>query len=98
MQGNLFIEIVKEFADNILAEARTEASPLFINHPGGPNHNFQLAEGDESNFALSNLAGQQDLMRMLVGLTLLSDDDKYLNAAKDSVSFMFREFTDPAGL
>lgn len=96
----MFIETVKKFADNILAEARTEASPLFIDHPDSPgqNHNFQLLEGDESNFALSNLAEQQDLMRMLVGLTLLTDDDKYLNAAKDSVSFMFREFTDPAGL
>jgi pectate lyase len=100
MGSEMFIKVVKEFADHILAKARPEGSPLFMDCLDGENasNGFQSQAGSVDNFSSSNLALQQHLIRMLVGLTYLTGDDKYRTAAGNAVAFMFRNFTDSIGL
>ncbi len=94
------LDRVREFADNLLAHARPEGSPLFMDRLDGDARcrDFSRLSGAGGEFALSNLADQQCLMRMLVGLTGLTGDDRYRTAALDSVRFVLQQFADPAGL
>jgi pectate lyase len=100
MGGELFINVVREFADSILAAARPEGSPLFMDRldEGKHSQGYQLLTSANRNFSLSNLAVQQHLIRMLVGLTQLTGDEKYQMAARDAIAFAFQNFSDSAGL
>ncbi len=89
-----FIEAVQVFADQVLEHGRDrygEAhTPLFVDRLEVRN----LAAADKR----SNFATQQNLMRTLVGLTALTGEDRYRDAAEQAAAHMFAHHRSPSGL
>lgn len=100
MDPSRFIRVIQDFADNILRYGRPYKVPLFIDQldPNEDEQRFCLLSRHDEAFVLSNLACQQELFRMLTGLTLLTGDERYMEAAKDAVSYALGHFSDSAGL
>jgi pectate lyase len=100
MEADRLLQHLQTFADNILNCHRNYGSPLIEDPPEG----YQLGDeyrslpGCDPNFLVSNFASQQELMRLLSGLTTLTGDEHYLQAAKDAAGYMFEHFTSPSGL
>jgi pectate lyase len=94
------LDCVRTFADHVLREARPAGSPLFRDRldEDGRQRGFELLSGGRGEFELSNLAGQQFLLRTLVGLTELTGNEAYRRAAADAVRLFLDRFTDEAGL
>ena len=96
------LELVIEYADRILEQGRDrwsgENTPLFADgidvETGEPVK--WLYNGEE--FLISNMASQQNLFRMLTGLSNLTGDDKYKEAAKESIAYHFNNLLSPSGL
>ncbi len=93
---------VRSFADNVLHYARDnsrdEPTPLFAD---GLNVDTRepvrwLHEGVE--WIPSNLASQQNLLRVLMALTALTDEPRYASAARDAVECGFELLQHETGL
>lgn len=97
-----YLKTVKTFADNVLRYGKDTY---------GPDHSPLLADGinvrtkepvrwefEENSWIISNFASQQNLMRVLTGLTALTGDPKYRKAAEETVSYMFEKESDTNGL
>lgn len=89
-----FLEAVKIFADNVLTNGRDTYgeihSPLFVDGISvvtGDPVLWDFYDGD--TWILSNFASQQNLMRVLNGLTGITCDESYKKAAADAVQYMF---------
>jgi len=93
---------VVAFADHALEKGRDRWSgketPLFADglevRTGQPVE--WLHKG--RRYVLSNLASQQNFFRTLVGLSNLTGDERYRQAAKDATAYMFEHFRSPCGL
>ena len=92
-QEDAILQAVVEYADNVLRLGRDADTPLFAD--GLHVDTRQPAEFD--GWALSNLADQQNLFRVLAGLTRLTGDPRYVNAAQEAVVWHF-ERQHPSGL
>lgn len=96
------LDAVRTFADRVLAVGRDrwsgEDTPLFVDGVTVDGHEPVRWQYDGESFILSNLASQQQLMRTLRGLTALTDDDRYVSAARAAVKYHFDELTDETGL
>ncbi|MBL9139125.1 MAG: hypothetical protein JNK85_24875 [Verrucomicrobiales bacterium] len=88
-----FIAAVRQFADQALARGRDtygKPTPLFIdgiNVDTGQPVMWKWADGKE--WVLSNLANQQGLLRMLDGLSQLTGEPKYREAALETLRYAF---------
>ena len=96
---------VRRFADNVL---------IFGRDTYGPAHTPLLADGinvetrepvrwlrtknQKAPIYLSNLANQQILFRMLVGLSELTGEPKYRRAAVEAIQYAFAHLRSPNGL
>jgi pectate lyase len=100
MNANRLIHAIENFAGNVLKHARPYPVPLLIDQPDcdGASQGFRLLSGREEYFVLSNFSNQQELMRLLAGLTMVTGEQHYLQAAKDVVGHMFEHFADSSGL
>src|SRR5437867_1638190 len=96
------LAIVRQFADTVMAQAMdrfgAEHTPLFLD---GLNVETRepvrwLHEGQE--WILANPASQQVLFRTLVGLSALTGEERYRQAAVDAMSFVFERFPRSCGL
>ncbi|MGI5820267.1 MAG: pectate lyase [Armatimonadota bacterium] len=94
------IEAVRTFADNVLEHARDpyQGRPVFVD---GLNVDTMepvkwVHEGQE--WVPSNLASHQNLFRTLVGLTNLTGDAKYRDAARDAMAWGFANLQHENGL
>ncbi|WP_163539253.1 pectate lyase [Gracilibacillus sp. YIM 98692] len=97
------INAVIEFCDNVLENGRDRyrknPSPLFCD-----GINIDTLEQMKWNFSdigevvISNLATQQNLFRTLTSLSILIDEPKYKNAAKDAIRYHFDHLLDKSGL
>ncbi|MFN2269115.1 MAG: hypothetical protein ABR533_12635, partial [Desulfonatronovibrio sp.] len=96
------LDSLKLFADNVLRTGRDRwsghATPLLAD--GINIYTKQPVEWifEGEHFIIHNLASQQNLFRTLVGLTNLTGDDRYRNAAEESIRYHFDHLTSDCGL
>lgn len=97
------LTVVKEYADRILEVGRDQWSgqetPLFIDgvHVDTGDPVVWIHESGRK-YLISNMASQQNLFRVLTGLTNLTGDESYKSAANEAIQFMFDRFTSTGGL
>ncbi len=98
-----YLQAVREFADNVLKYGRDtygpKHTPLFVDGLNIHTHEpvkWIAPNGDR--WILSNLASQQNLFRTLDGLTKLTDDPKYKQAAMEAIKYAFENLRSPNGL
>jgi pectate lyase len=96
------LEAVRTFATNALEKGRDRY---------GPQHTPLFADGihvdtgeavrwryEGNTWILSNTASQQNLFRTLTGLTALSGNPRYKQAARDAIAHMFTHHRSECGL
>ncbi|HOX02919.1 MAG TPA: hypothetical protein P5555_10825 [Candidatus Paceibacterota bacterium] len=102
-----FLQSVRRFADVILEHGRDhfgeQRTPLFADglHAGtlAPAvWKGKDRQGNVEEWVLSNFASQQALMRALDGLTGLTGDPKYRQAAEDAAGYALEHLVSPSGL
>jgi pectate lyase len=100
---NRYLNAVREFADNVLKYGRDtygpKHTPLFVdglNIPTREPVKWIASNGDR--WILSNLASQQNLLRTLDGLTQITGDPKYRQAAMEAIEYVFANLRSPNGL
>jgi pectate lyase len=100
---NRYLNAVREFADNVLLYGRDtygpKHTPLFVDGLNVNTHEpvkWIAPNGDR--WILSNLASQQNLFRTLDGLTKITGDPKYKQAAMDAIKYAFENLRSPNGL
>jgi len=95
---------VKTFADNVLEKGIDRWSgkntPLFADGLNiSTNEPLEYSEADPGGkYITSNLASQQNLFRTFVGLSNLTGDPKYREAAEKSIRYHFDNLCDRNGL
>ena len=93
---------VKTFADTVLDKAGDKYNhnvPLLANGVDprtGKQMEWIFPDGKTA--VLSNFSAQQNFMRVLVGLSNLTGDDKYRKRAEDNVRYYFDHYQDKSGL
>ncbi|MFB0524750.1 MAG: ankyrin repeat domain-containing protein, partial [Phycisphaerae bacterium] len=102
-EGNKYLEAVKEFADNVLKYGRDtygpKHTPLFVDGLNIHTHEpVKWIDPDGTRWILSNFANQQTLLRTLDGLSSITGDAKYQQAAMDAIRYMFDHVRTPNGL
>lgn len=92
------IDAVEKFADTVITHGRDnygeEHTPLFVDVLNietlrSPNYFPKGTNGAEWHTVLSNFAYQQNLLRVLVGLSNLTGEDKYRREAEKTAKYMF---------
>ncbi|MBL5931159.1 pectate lyase [Lelliottia amnigena] len=101
-QGSERLSSVKLFADTVLDKAGDRYghnSPLLadgVDPRTGKQMEWIFPDGKAA--VLSNFSAQQNLMRVLVGLTHLTGEAKYKQRAEANVRYYFDHYQDPSGL
>ena len=102
-EDSKYLDAVREFADNVLKYGRDtygpKQTPLFVDGLNVNTHEpvkWIAPNGDR--WILSNLASQQNLFRTLDGLTRITGDPKYKQAAMDAIKYAFENLRSPNGL
>jgi pectate lyase len=103
LEDSRYLDAVREFADNVLKYGRDtygpKHTPLFVDGLNIHTHEpvkWIAPNGDR--WILSNLASQQNLFRTLDGLTRITGDPKYKQAAMDAIKYAFENLQTPNGL
>jgi len=102
------LDPVVEFADTVLEHGRdeygSERTPLFVDsldartkEPATHDTAHRIRR-DHPDAVLSNPATQQAFFRTLAGLSRLTGERRYREAAEESMRYVFEELTDDAGL
>jgi len=108
---NRYLNAVRTFADNVLKYGRDtygpKHTPLFVDGLNihthepvkwiSPKGNWQTATETEE-WILSNFASQQTLLRTLDGLSEVTGDPKYREAAMDAIRYALGNLRSPNGL
>ncbi|MFP4250469.1 MAG: pectate lyase, partial [Armatimonadota bacterium] len=97
------IEAVQFFADTLIEHGRDtfrdEQTPLFVDRLNMETLEAVPGKDGEGNEVMpSNLARHQNLFRALVGLTNLTGEAKYRQAAEDAIRYHFEHLTPDCGL
>nr|WP_318383172.1 pectate lyase [uncultured Enterobacter sp.] len=101
-QESARIQHVKLFADTVIDKAGDRYGhnvPLLANGVDprtGKQMEWIFPDGKTA--VLSNFSAQQNLMRVLVGLSNLTGDDRYAQLAKANVRYYFDHYQDASGL
>jgi len=102
-ENSKYLDAVREFADNVLKYGRDtygpKHTPLFVDGLNIHTHEpvkWIAPNGDR--WVLSNFASQQTLMRTLDGLSTLTGDPKYCEAAMQAVEYAFEHVRTASGL
>ncbi|MBN2181047.1 MAG: ankyrin repeat domain-containing protein [Sedimentisphaerales bacterium] len=102
-QNSKYLNAVREFADNVLKFGRdtygTKHTPLFVDGVNVNTHEpVKWISSDGQEWILSNLASQQNLFRTLHGLSNVTGDTKYKNAAEEAIKYAFENLQSSSGL
>lgn len=101
-QESARLSSVKTFADAVIAKAGDSHHPEVplladgVDPRTGKQMTWIFPDGKTA--ILSNFSAQQNLMRVLVGLTNLTGDAKYKKLAEDNVRYYFHHYQDNSGL
>ncbi|WP_145540417.1 pectate lyase [Yersinia alsatica] len=98
------LAVVKQYVDNVLNKASDtyhgdKPSPLLadgVDPRTGQQLEWVFPDGRRA--VLSNFSAQQNLMRVMSGLSQLSGDERYQKRAEDIVRYHFQNYQDPSGL
>ena len=98
-----YLDAVREFAVNVLKYGRDtygpKHTPLFVDGLNIHIHEpVKWIDPDGTRWILSNLASQQTLMRTLDGLSEITGDPMYREAAMDAIKYAFDHVRTPSGL
>jgi pectate lyase len=97
-----YLSAVQTFADNVLKYGKDtygpKHTPLFIDGLNIHTHEPVKWKRDGKVWILSNLASQQNLFRVLDGLTGLTNDAKYRQAAVEAIEYAFVNLRSANGL
>jgi pectate lyase len=97
-----YVAAVKKFADVALEKGRdtygNKRTPLFVDALKVETYEPFVWKHAGEQWILSNLASQQNLFRTLVGLTRLTGEDRYRQAAIDAVRYGFENLRSENGL
>jgi len=100
---NRYLDAVREFADNVLKYGRDTYGPkhtsLFVDGLNIYTHEpvkWRTPGGER--WIVSNLASQQNLLRTLDGLTMVTGDSKYRGAAVEAVKYALEHLQSSNGL
>ena len=98
-----YLKAVKEFADNVLEHGRDtygpKKTPLFVDGVNIHTHEpVKWISSEGERWILSNLASQQNLMRTLDGLSAITGDPQYRQAAVEAIEYAFANLRAPNGL
>jgi hypothetical protein len=101
-EASKYLNAVREFADNVLKYGRDtygpKHTPLFVDGLNVNNHEpVKWIDPDGYKWVLSNFASQQTLMRTLDGLSSITREPKYRQAAMDATKYMFDNLQAPNG-
>ena len=111
-KSSQYLDVVREFADNVLKYGRDtygpKHTPLFVDGLNvrtrepvkwiSPKGGDPLTATETEEWILSNFASQQTLLRTLDGLSVLTGDPKYRNAAEQAVRHAFDNLRAANGL
>ena len=111
-EDSKYLQAVREFADNVLKYGRDtygpKHTPLFVDglniHTHEPVKWISPVGGDPltatetEEWIISNFASQQTLLRTLDGLSKITGDPKYHDAAVQAVKYAFENLRAPNGL
>ncbi|AHM71404.1 pectate lyase [Yersinia hibernica] len=98
------LTVVKQYVDNVLDKASDsyhgdKPSPLLadgVDPRSGQQLEWIFPDGRRA--VLSNFSAQQNLMRVMSGLSQLSGDPRYQQRAEDIVRYHFQNYQDASGL
>jgi pectate lyase len=97
-----YLDAVRSFADNVLAHGRDtygpKHTPLFVDGINIDTHEPATWVNNGERWVLSNLASQQNLFRVLVGLSTLTGDERYVEAAREAIAYGFDNLQHENGL
>jgi len=100
--GEPFVSAVRAFADTVLTHGRDgygpQKTPLFVD--GLEVESLEPARWQNSGqtWVLSNFASQQPLFRLLDGLTGLTGEARYRQAAEEAARYALKHLRTPNGL
>jgi len=102
-QTSKYLDAVREFADNVLKYGRdtygSKHTPLFVDGLNVNTHEpVKWIAPNGERWILSNLASQQNLFRTLDGLSTITGDPKYKQAAMNAIKYAFENLRSPNGL
>ncbi len=96
------LEAVVQFADNVLRHGRDRYGPkptsLFVDGVNVDTLEPVIWMHNGERWIPSNLASQQNLFRSLVGLSNLTGEARYKQAAKEAIAYHFQHLRSPCGL
>ncbi len=102
VSGKRYVESVRSFADRVLADGRDkygkDQTPLFVDGLHAETLEPARWQCRSETWVLSNFASQQPLLRTLDGLTALTGEKKYRQAAEDATRYALKHLRTPNGL
>ena len=109
---NRYLNVVRTFTDNVLKYGRdtygSKHTPLFVDGLNihthepvkwiSPKGGDPLTATETEEWILSNFTSQQTLLRTLDGLSSITGDAKYRQAAMEATEYAFEHLRSPNGL
>ena len=100
--GQRYLQAAVAFADRVLADGRDKYgrvhSPLFVDGLHVVSLEPVRWKNSGKDWVLSNFASQQPLMRLLDGLTAVTGEAKYRQAAEEAARYVLENLRTPNGL
>ncbi len=102
MGQDKYLESIKVFADRIIESGcdryGSEKTPLFVDGLNSITMEPATWKWTGEDWILSNYASQQPLMRLLDGLTEMTGEKKYRDAAEEATRYVMQNMITPGGL
>jgi len=101
LRSEPYVEAVRSFADAVLQHGRDtygEQKPLFVDGLHANTFEPVRWECRGQTWVLSNFASQQPLLRTLDGLTAITGEPKYREAAEEATRHALEHLRAPSGL
>jgi pectate lyase len=97
-----YLKAVQNFADTVIEKGRdtygNKHTPLFVDGLHAKSLKPVIWKKDGQSWVLSNFASQQPLVRTLDGLSSLTGDSQYRQAAVDATRYALKHLQSPNGL
>ena len=97
-----YLKVVWHFADTVIEKGRDtygdKHTPLFVDGLHAQSLKPAIWKKDGQSWVLSNFASQQPLIRVLDGLSALTQDPRYRRAAADATEYVLRNLQSDNGL
>jgi len=102
-ESSKYLDAAREFADNVLKYGRDtygpKHTPLFVDGLNIHTHEpVKWKTPSGARWIVSNFASQQNLLRTLDALTMVTGDSKYRQAAVEAVTYALEHLQSPNGL